>query len=195
MKSGLELHVQDVASINFELQIGSVSETVTVSAGGLVIDTQDASVSTVVDRQFAENLPMNGRSFQTLIQLTPGVVPTSDDSAECGQFSVNGQRASFELLDGGWRERQHRRRRRCISRKRSREARSGPSASWEEQTAWCPLTPCRSFVSRLPLRAGIRTDAGRANLDRDALRDESVAWHGVRLFSKRRSGREQLVCR
>ena len=31
-------------------------------------------MSTVVDRQFAENLPMNGRSFQTLIQLTPGVV-------------------------------------------------------------------------------------------------------------------------
>src|SRR5882762_7845364 len=34
VKSGVELHVQDVASINFELQIGSVNETVTVSAGG-----------------------------------------------------------------------------------------------------------------------------------------------------------------
>src|SRR6266436_3233777 len=74
VKSGVELHIQDVASINFELQIGSVNETVTVQAGGLVINTTDASVSTVVDRQFAENLPMNGRSFQTLIQLTPGVV-------------------------------------------------------------------------------------------------------------------------
>src|SRR6267154_1370063 len=67
VKSGVELHVQDVASINFELQIGSVNETVTVEAGGLIINTQDATVSTVVDRQFAENLPLNGRSFQTLI--------------------------------------------------------------------------------------------------------------------------------
>jgi len=102
VKSGVELHVQDVASINFELQIGSVNETVTVEAGGLVINTTDASVSTVVDRQFAENLPMNGRSFQTLIQLTPGVVLTATNSAEEGQFSVNGQRtsANYWTVDG-----------------------------------------------------------------------------------------------
>src|SRR6266478_3324535 len=94
VKGDIELHVQDVASINFELQIGSVNETVTVEAGGLVINTTDASVSTVVDRQFAENLPMNGRSFQTLIQLTPGVVLTPTTATDSGQFSVNGQRAT-----------------------------------------------------------------------------------------------------
>ena len=44
------------------------------------MNTESASVSTVVDRQFAENLPLNGRSFQTLIQLTPGVVLTPVDS-------------------------------------------------------------------------------------------------------------------
>src|SRR5260370_31688347 len=53
VKSGVELHVQDVASINFELQIGSVNETVTVSAGGLVINTTDGSVSTVIDHTFS----------------------------------------------------------------------------------------------------------------------------------------------
>jgi hypothetical protein len=47
-----------------------LSETVTVEGGPPLINTQDATVSTVVDRQFAENLPINGRSFQTLIQLT-----------------------------------------------------------------------------------------------------------------------------
>ena len=77
VKSGIELHIQDVASINFELQLGSVDETVTVQGGGLVINTTDATVSTVVDRNFAENLPLNGRSFQTLIDLTPGVVITA----------------------------------------------------------------------------------------------------------------------
>src|SRR6266699_4845961 len=92
VKSGIELHVQDVASINFELQIGSVNETVTVEAGGLVINTTDGAVSTVVDRQFAENLPMNGRSFQTLIELTPGVVPAASNMGDGGQFNVNGQR-------------------------------------------------------------------------------------------------------
>src|SRR6266704_6028192 len=77
VKSGIELHVQDVASINFELQIGSVNETVTVEAGGLVINTQDATVGTVVDRKYVENMPLNGRSFQDLILLTPGIVTLS----------------------------------------------------------------------------------------------------------------------
>jgi Carboxypeptidase regulatory-like domain/TonB dependent receptor len=102
VKSGIELHVQDVASINFELQIGSVNETVTVEAGGLVINTTDATVSTVVDRNFAENLPLNGRSFQALIQLTPGVVLTASNSTDSGQFSINGQRAAsnYWMIDG-----------------------------------------------------------------------------------------------
>src|SRR5882724_1112319 len=102
VKSGVELHVQDVASINFELQLGSVNETVTVSAGGLVINTTDATVSTVVDRQFAENLPLNGRSFQSLIELTPGVVATANNGLDTGQFSINGQRANanYWMVDG-----------------------------------------------------------------------------------------------
>jgi hypothetical protein len=59
-------------------------------------------VSTIVDRQFAENLPMNGRSFQTLIELTPGVVVASTTYADNGQFSVNGQRAAsnYWMVDG-----------------------------------------------------------------------------------------------
>src|SRR6266566_6804621 len=74
VKGDIELHVQDVASINFQLQVGSVNETVTVEAGGLVINTTDASVSTVVDQTYVKNMPLNGRSFQDLILLTPGTV-------------------------------------------------------------------------------------------------------------------------
>ncbi len=103
VKSGIELHVQDVASINFELQIGSVNETVTVEAGAAMVNTTDASVGTVVDRQFVENIPLNGRSFQSLITLTPGVVLVPDIAGNAaGQFSVNGQRASANsfVVDG-----------------------------------------------------------------------------------------------
>src|SRR5882762_5942370 len=57
VKSGVELHIQDVASINFELQIGSVNETVTVEAGGLVMNTTDGSVSTVIDQSYVKNMP------------------------------------------------------------------------------------------------------------------------------------------
>jgi len=98
----LIVNVQDHIEQNVRLQIGSVSESVTVNANDVHMNTTDASVSTVVDRQFAENLPLNGRSFQTLIQLTPGVVLTPSTQFDSGQFSVNGQRASsnYWMVDG-----------------------------------------------------------------------------------------------
>jgi carboxypeptidase family protein len=102
VRPDLVLHVQDVASINFEMAIGAVSESITVSGGTPLVDIESAAVSTVVDRQFAENLPMNGRSFQSLIQLTPGVVTVPSNEEDGGQFSINGQRSSanYWMVDG-----------------------------------------------------------------------------------------------
>jgi hypothetical protein len=102
IKPDIVLNVQDALAINFTLPIGAASEVVTVVGGAPLINTQDGGVSTVVDRQFAEQLPLNGRSFQTLIELTPGVVPTASNFHDNGQFSVNGQRASsnYWAVDG-----------------------------------------------------------------------------------------------
>ncbi len=96
------LNVQDARAIGFTLPVGAVSDTVTVESGTPLIDTESAAVSTVVDRQFAENLPLNGRSFQTLVELTPGVVLTVSNAFDSGQFTVNGQRAAsnYWMLDG-----------------------------------------------------------------------------------------------
>src|SRR6266478_2513367 len=98
----IELNVQDKLERNFSLEIGSISESITVTADTYNVNTTDATVSTVVDRNFAENLPLNGRSFQTLIQLTPGLVIVPSNTADSGQFSVNGQRANanYWMVDG-----------------------------------------------------------------------------------------------
>jgi len=104
--TGVTLHVQDEVSRNFALQVGSSAESVTVTADSLNINTTDASVSTVVDRQFVENTPLNGRSFQDLISMTPGVVTRNPSSGvsngQAGDFSVNGQRteANYYTVDG-----------------------------------------------------------------------------------------------
>ena len=100
--TGITVNVQDHLEQNFKLAVGSVSESVTVEGGGPLVDTESVTVSTVVDRQFAENLPLNGRSFQSLIQLTPGVVLTANNGVDTGQFSVNGQRANsnYWTVDG-----------------------------------------------------------------------------------------------
>lgn len=92
----IALTVGQNAILDFKMQVGQASQTVTVNAGNLQINTTDGSVSTVVDRNFVENIPLNGRSFQSLITLTPGIVltPSSTGTNYDGQFSVNGQRAT-----------------------------------------------------------------------------------------------------
>ncbi|HTZ73176.1 MAG TPA: TonB-dependent receptor [Candidatus Aquilonibacter sp.] len=103
VKGDIELHVQDNVSINFSLEIGSVSETVTVEAGTSMINTTDGAVSTVVDRQFFDNIPLNGRSFEDLLTLVPGVLQVFGGSGGSnGEMTVNGQRteANYFTVDG-----------------------------------------------------------------------------------------------
>lgn len=90
----LVVNVQDHIEKNFKLQVGSVAESITVNGALPVMNTADASVSTVIDRQFVEALPLNGRSFNTLLQLTPGVVIAPVTSTGGGQFNIAGQRAT-----------------------------------------------------------------------------------------------------
>src|SRR3984885_2279944 len=95
IKPDITLNVQDALAINFTLRIGAASETVTVSGGAPLVNTQSAAVSTVIDHNFVETLPLNGRSFNTLLQLTPGVViaPVPANGSSPGQFSIAGQRS------------------------------------------------------------------------------------------------------
>src|SRR5215218_5976958 len=98
------LNVGDRRAYTIILHIGAVGESVTI------VDALDAnversaasSVSTVVNRRFVENLPLNGRSFQSLFELAPGAVLTRTTFNEQGQFSVNGQRANanYFTVDG-----------------------------------------------------------------------------------------------
>jgi hypothetical protein len=101
VQPNLQLYVQDAVNENFKLAIGSVSETSTVVDETPVLQTDSAVVSTVVDPQFVQNMPLNGRSFQALIALTPGLVFTSQNIGD-GQFSANGQRsnANYFIVDG-----------------------------------------------------------------------------------------------
>src|SRR5208283_1460435 len=97
----LQLYVQDALNQNFKLAIGSVSDTSIVVNEAPALQTDSATVSTLVDQQFVHNMPLNGRSFQPLIALTPGVVFTSQNLGQ-SQFGVNGQRpdANYFMVDG-----------------------------------------------------------------------------------------------
>jgi len=101
-QNGIVVEVDQRARLDFALTLGSNTESIAVQGSAPLLNTSDASVSTVIDHQFVENLPLNGRSFASLIDLTAGVVLTSSNFQEQGQFSVNGQRpdANYFTVDG-----------------------------------------------------------------------------------------------
>ena len=102
LQPSLELYAQDAVNENFTLAIGLRSDSITVGSNVFGLQTESAAVSTVVDQQFVDNMPLNGRSFQSLISVAPGVVFTSVQNEGPGQFSVNGQRndANYFMVDG-----------------------------------------------------------------------------------------------
>src|ERR1035438_9751345 len=101
VREGVELQVEQIARIDFRLQIGAATQTVEVSGGAPVLDTESATVGTVIDNDRIVGLPLNGRSFTQLIALTPNVAYNS--VANGGQASARqgGDRTTQEIFVAG----------------------------------------------------------------------------------------------
>lgn len=78
--SQFQLSVDQVARINVQLQVGQITEQVSVTAAATGLQTEESSVGTVIDSQKVVELPLNGRSFVQLALLTPGVNPGTPGS-------------------------------------------------------------------------------------------------------------------
>jgi len=100
--TGVTVNVQNNLEENFKLSVGTASESITVEAGNAIVNATDAAVSTLIDNRFVENMPLNGRSFSSLIDLAPGIVLVPTNFYEQGQFSADGQRpdANYFTVDG-----------------------------------------------------------------------------------------------
>jgi hypothetical protein len=102
----LVINVQDALSRNFTMQVGSANESITVTSSEIEEHNLSAAVSTIVDQQFVQNMPLNGRTFQSLLGLTPGYAVSGTNFVQAGvavgQFSINGQRAdaNYFMIDG-----------------------------------------------------------------------------------------------
>ncbi len=72
VNTGLVLTVGKNQEVNFTLEVGQVSETVTVEGGAPLVETRSASVTSLIGSQEVSDLPLNGRSFDQLISLSAG---------------------------------------------------------------------------------------------------------------------------
>jgi hypothetical protein len=98
------LTVDAGSSINRDvvLQVAGTTETVTVEGGAPLVNTVNATVSTVVDHEFIDDMPLNGHTLNSLIALQPGVTVANASIYQEGQFSVNGMRtdSNYFSVDG-----------------------------------------------------------------------------------------------
>jgi hypothetical protein len=104
-QSNVVVNVNANVLVNLRLPTGSVSETVEVTTSVPVLQTQDASVGQVMDSRNVNNLPLNGRNFTFLAQLSAGVNSPQADTrgnASTGAFAANGFRPAQNnyMLDG-----------------------------------------------------------------------------------------------
>lgn len=78
--SRFQLSVDQVARLDVKMSLGQTAETITVEASALLMQTENATVGTVIDSKQVVELPLNGRSFVQLALLTPGVNPGTPGS-------------------------------------------------------------------------------------------------------------------
>jgi hypothetical protein len=108
----LELQVQQSARVDFDLQIGNVTESIEVTAQAAVLQSENATVGTVIENKRIVELPLNGRNYLQLVALSPNVSYGFPSAGQAGSrqggvradqsIAVGGQRAQFNryTLDG-----------------------------------------------------------------------------------------------
>ena len=110
--SEVTLAIGDRFRLGLKLEIGSVEEHLTVTGQAPLLQTETTSVAVLVDERAMQDLPLNGRNFIRLAQLTPGATegPSNalssgnrpDDRRQSSAIAVNGQDTSQNnfLIDG-----------------------------------------------------------------------------------------------
>jgi hypothetical protein len=99
-QQGIRIDVAGKVNLPFVLDVGSVTETVSVSAQTAQLNTTDASGGSVVSPEQVQNLPLNGRQVYSLVSLTPGVkAPNPGNAAselnESNNYSINGNWGNY----------------------------------------------------------------------------------------------------
>jgi Carboxypeptidase regulatory-like domain len=105
VQSGLTLQVNQTARLDIALTVGDVAEQVTVAAEAPLLETETSARGSVIDQRKIVELPLNGRDYNQLALLSPGVLaatPRLQSIGFKGVFNVNGNRAfqNAFLLDG-----------------------------------------------------------------------------------------------
>ena len=102
VQSGITLQIQQSAVVDFTLQVGALTDQVTITTETPVLETTSTTLGKVVDNRRILELPLNSRNVYSLIFLTPGVTGSIGNNYNSLSYSVNGARPSMmdTVIDG-----------------------------------------------------------------------------------------------
>jgi Carboxypeptidase regulatory-like domain len=101
-RKGIVVQVGSQSRLSFAMEVGNLSETLEVVAHSPLIQTENATISTVIENRTIVELPLNGRNYLQLASLIPGAT-TNGPSSSQGKQRMGGQRNSFALNVAGQR--------------------------------------------------------------------------------------------
>lgn len=101
LRNLLRLIVDQTATLDFQLHVGGVTETIEVSAQTAMLDEQTSSLGQLIDNTKIQNIPLNGRSPFRLVQLTPGILTTRAADGQFGDIPVNTTWDTNFSINGG----------------------------------------------------------------------------------------------
>ena len=93
-REGITLTAGFTATVNADMTVGALEETITVSGSAPLVDTQNVRQQRVVSTELLATLPSGSMGLQNLVTLTPGVSGTPDVGGSSGLYRSNGPRAS-----------------------------------------------------------------------------------------------------
>jgi hypothetical protein len=103
-QTGVQVDVNQRTGVNFSLKVGSVSQSIDVTAASEKVQAEEASTGQVYDAAVIQDTPLNGRNYVYIAQLSAGIAPPNAGArgANKGDFSANGQRVEQNnfILDG-----------------------------------------------------------------------------------------------
>jgi len=100
--NSVQLQVQQSLRQDFQLELGQVTQSVTVEATGALLQVADSTLGTVVENEAVTQLPLNGRNYLGLVGLSSNVNTLSPMAGQEGA-RLGGQRASESISAGGQR--------------------------------------------------------------------------------------------
>ncbi len=180
IRKGVRLAVGQDATVDLHLRVGPASQSVTITEDAPVVNVSTTDASGLVAQQQVEDLPLNGRSFDLLLTLNPGIVNFTwkktggvgvSNSTSGNNFVVNGNRPqqNLFLLNG-------------VEFTGAAENNMQPGGASQQLLG---VDAVREFnILRDSYGAEYGKQPGGAGADRDAIGNEPSAWIAVRISAQ-----------